>query len=323
MPTVSVLMPAFNVERYLAESIDSALAQTYRDFEIVIVDDGSTDDTLGIARRYRAMHPERILVVSQDNRGLAGARNTAIAAARGRVLALLDSDDVWMPTFLEEQMRILDGDLSIAIVTGNALNRGGPDNGRPVYPADDHRPNPNLLEIIRDETAVFIMSVFRREVVDRIGGFDERFRTNEDYDFWIRAALAGFAFARNARPLGLYRRHANSLSASEQRMVAGILRVYRKTWPCCEPGSAARTACEQQIVRFEIEALRVDVRAALRGRDATSAARAIGELWHRDRRLVLAIAAALIGVAPGVALWAYRVRAHVRALSHPSGVRLT
>jgi len=321
MPTVSVLMPAFNVEPYLAESVESVLAQTYRDVELVIVDDGSTDGTLAVARRLRAAHPERIVVVSQANRGLAGARNTAIAASRGRVLALLDSDDVWMPTFLEEQMRILETDPAIAIVTGNALNRGGPNDGSPVHPVDDHRPPPNLLEILRDETAVFIMSVFRREVVARIGGFDERFRTNEDYDFWIRAGLAGFGFARNSWPLGLYRRHPNSLSASEQRMVAGILRVYRKTWPRCPPGSPEQAACEQQIVRFEIEALRINVRAALRGHDATSASRAIGELWRRDRRLVLAVAAAVIGVAPGVALWAYRVCGPLRALS--SRVRLT
>ena len=108
MPNVSVIMPAYNVERYIADSIDSVLAQTYTDFELIIVDDGSTDGSRAIAERYRANHPDRIVVVSQENRGLAGARNTALRVASGRVFALLDSDDGWHPTFLESQMRLLE-----------------------------------------------------------------------------------------------------------------------------------------------------------------------------------------------------------------------
>src|SRR4051812_5827779 len=248
-------MPAYNVEPYLAESIESVLAQTYRDLELVIVNDGSTDGSLAIAERYRAAHPERIVIVSQQNRGLAGARNAALRAARGTVFALLDSDDTWAPTFLAEQRAILDADSTVAIVTGNALNRGGDQDGRPVRPVIDTQPVPDLVEILRDETAVFIMSVFRREVYERIGGFDETFRTNEDYDYWIRAALAGFPFARNPRPLGLYRRHANSLSASEVRMITGILRVFRKTLPQCTPGTEAYRVAAGQIARFETELL--------------------------------------------------------------------
>ena len=108
MPTVSVIMPAYNVERYLNEAIDSVLAQTYTDFELVIVDDGSTDGSRAMAERYRARHPDRVVVVSQENRGLAGARNAALRVASGQVFALLDSDDGWAPTFLEAQMRLLD-----------------------------------------------------------------------------------------------------------------------------------------------------------------------------------------------------------------------
>jgi glycosyltransferase involved in cell wall biosynthesis len=308
MRTVSVIMPAYNVARYLAESIDSALAQTYRDFEIVIVNDGSTDTTLAIAERYCRRHPDRIVLVSQANRGLAGARNTALGVARGEVFALLDSDDTWLPTFLAEQMRILDAEPGVAIVTGNAFNRGGPEDGLPVRPVDDRRPLPNLVEILRDETAVFIMSVFRREVFDTIGGFDERFRTNEDYDFWIRAALAGFRFARNPTPLGQYRRHASSLSASEVRMIAGILRVFRKTLPCCEPGSPARQVAEQQIERFDAELLMAQARAALDEGDAAAAVIALDALRRRRSGLTLALVAHALRRVPRVAVWMYRAR---------------
>ena len=203
MPTVSVIMPAYNVERYLGEAIDSVLAQTYTDFELVVVDDGSTDSSRTIAEHYRAEHPDRIVVVSQENRGLAGARNTALGVASGRVFALLDSDDGWAPTFLERQMRVLEAHEDVAIVSGNAINRGGTEDGRPARAVPDARPAPDLLTILRDEMAVFIMSVFRREVVDRVGGFDEEFRTNEDYDFWIRAAFAGFKFLAQSGAAGV------------------------------------------------------------------------------------------------------------------------
>jgi glycosyltransferase involved in cell wall biosynthesis len=316
MPTVSVIMPAYNVERYLGEAIESVLAQTYTDFELVIVDDGSTDNSRMIAERYRAEHPDRIVVVSQQNRGLAGARNTALGVASGRVFALLDSDDGWAPTFLESQMRVLDAHEDVAIVSGNAINRGGAEDGRPARPVPDPRPALDLITILRDETAVFIMSLFRREVVDRVGGFDEEFRTNEDYDFWIRAAFAGFGFLRNPEPLGFYRRHANSLSASDVRMLAGILRVYRKALLHCPAGSAAADVIVAQIRRFETELLAAEARDALDRGDMPQALAAVEQLWNRRGGLALGLFTHSLRHAPGVARWAYlrRTRARGRPL---------
>lgn len=308
MPTVSVIMPAYNVERYLSEAIDSVLAQTYADFELVIVDDGSTDSSRAIAEHYRAEHPDRIVVVSQENRGLAGARNTALGVASGRVFALLDSDDGWAPTFLERQMRVLEAHEDVAIVSGNAINRGGAEDGRPARAVPDPRPAPDLLTILRDDMAVFIMSVFRREVVDRVGGFDEEFRTNEDYDFWIRAAFAGFKFLRNPEPLGFYRRHANSLSASDVRMLAGILRVYRKALLHCPAGSTAADVIAAQIDKFETELLGAQAREALDRGDMRRALVAVEQLWTRRGGIGLGLFAQSLRHAPGVARWAYRAR---------------
>ncbi len=315
MATVSVIMPAYNAEAYLAEAIDSVLAQTYADLELVIVNDGSIDGTPVIAERYRALHPDRIRIVSQANQGLAAARNAGMRTATGAVLALLDSDDEWQPEFLAEQMRLLDRDPRIAIVTGNARNRGGAHDGQPVRPVPDDRPAPDLIEMLRDESAIFIMSVFRREVVERIGGFDERFRTNEDYDFWIRAALAGFAFARNPAPLAFYRRHEQSLSASETRMLAGILRVFRKTLLCCAEGTPARAVILRQIARFEGELITAETRQALDRADAAAAAAGLDALHaFRGRGALLAIAARALRAAPRATLWAYRARRRYRAL---------
>jgi len=308
-------MPAYNVERYLAEAVDSVLAQTYRDFELVIVNDGSIDGTLSIAERYQTAHPEHIRIVSQENQGLAAARNAGMRAATGAAFALLDSDDGWDPEYLAEQMRVLNANPEIAIVTGNALNRGGAQSGQPVRPVPDDRPAPDLIEILRDERAIFIMSVFRREVVDRIGGFDEGFRTNEDYDFWIRAAIAGFRFARNPAPLAFYRRHDHSLSASESRMLAGILRVFRKTLPCCADRPDARDIIVRQIARFEAELVAAEARDAFENNDAAAAAISLDRLRAHRGRLrggLLALLAATLRVAPRAALWMYHTRQRLR-----------
>jgi glycosyltransferase involved in cell wall biosynthesis len=321
VPAVSVITPAFNVESYLAEAVESVLAQTFTDWELVIVDDGSRDGTRALAERYRAAHPDRIVVVSQENRGLAAARNTGLRVARGAVLALLDSDDAWTPAFLAEQMGLLDAHPEAAIVTGNATVRGGPENGRPARPENDERPAPDLVEILRDETAVFIMSVFRRAVVDRIGGFDERFRTNEDYDFWIRAASAGFRFIRNPRPLGFYRRHENSLSANDVRMLSGILCVFRKALEAAERGTEPYRLILQQIDRFETELLAAEAREALSRADIPAARASLQALRRRRGGVALAVAAGALRVAPQVALWAYRARRESRLIPRLFGAR--
>jgi glycosyltransferase involved in cell wall biosynthesis len=320
MPAVSVVMPAYNVDRYLAEAIESVLAQTYTDYELIIVDDGSTDESRPVAERYRAIHPDRITVVSQENRGLAGARNTAIRASSGRVIALLDSDDGWAPGFLEAQVRLLQAYPEVAIVTGNAYNRGGLWDGRPVCPVPDPRPLPDLVSILRDETAVFVMSVFRREVVDRIGPFDEQLRTNEDYDYWIRAALAGFRFMRNPEPLAFYRRHGQSLSADEVRMLTGILRVYRKAQPSCPPGEAAE-AVAHQIAQFETRLLSAETRAALARGDVEMARARIRELRVRRGDLPVVLLAGALRCVPRAAIWTYGVRMRARKWLHDARMR--
>jgi hypothetical protein len=166
---------------------------------------------------------------------------------------------------------------------------------------------------------VFIMSIFRREVVERIGGFDERFRTNEDYDFWIRAALAGFRFARNPAPLGFYRRRSSSLSASEVRMLTGILRVFRKALPCSAEGTPARDVIVQQIARFETELLAAEAKAALERGDVTAAAASLDALRARRGGMALAFLAGALRRAPRAALWAYDARRQAQALSRALG----
>jgi glycosyltransferase involved in cell wall biosynthesis len=307
-PRVSVIMPAYNVEAFVAESIESVLAQTYRDYELVVVDDGSLDGTPALLQHYATAHPDRIRIVVQENCGPSRARNAALRVAVGSVYAFLDSDDVWAPAYLAEQMRILDTEIDVDIVTGNAFLRGGAGDGRTARPFPDPRPAPDLMQILLDDEAVFIMTVLRREVVDSIGGFDEDLFTNEDYDLWIRAARAGFRFRRNPRPLGWYRCRLGSLSSNTVRMLTGIVRVYRKALADAEPGSAIATVIEQQIARFDAERLAAEARLAIENGDAAVAAEFVDALKTRRGGWSLHALSFALHHTPRAALWAWRAR---------------
>jgi glycosyltransferase involved in cell wall biosynthesis len=297
VPSVSVIMPAYNVEPYVGDAIRSALAQTYTDFELIVVDDGSKDGTADVVKTV-ARTDSRVHLVQQSNRGLAGARNSALRAARGEFFALLDSDDLWEPDFLDEQLAILRAHPEVDIVTGNGWCLGGAKHGQLARPFPDPRPEPNLASIIGDEWSVFIMSVVRRQVYTAIGAFDEEMRSNEDYDFWLRAAVAGFTFARNDRPLGHYRIRSDSLSASDVRMLRGILHVYTKLRPVIAERPREMAILDRQIARFETEWLAAEARLALEIADFEAAREHLGALHARRGGAALGVARLLARWAP-------------------------
>ena len=309
MPVVSIIMPAYNVEPYVGDSIRSALAQTYGDFELIVVDDGSKDGTAEIVKGL-AQQDGRIHLVQQANRGLAGARNSALRASRGEFFALLDSDDLWEPEFLAEQLAVMDTRPDVDIVTGNGWYLGGLRHGQLARPYPDTRPDPVLASIIGDEWSVFIMSVVRRRVYTTIGPFDEAMRSNEDYDFWLRAALADCHFVRNDRPLGHYRVRTDSLSASNVRMLRGILQVYAKLRPEIAQHPREMVILQQQISRFEAELLAAEARLALEIADFEAARDYLGALHARR-------GGAALGLAHFLARWAPNMLKRVVRLKKP------
>ena len=307
MPAVTVIMPAYNVEAFIGEAIRSALAQTFTDLEIVVVDDGSTDGTAAVVAAHAQADP-RVRLVRQANRGLAGARNTAMRMARGDFFALLDSDDLWEPDFLAEQVAILQARPDVDVVTGNGWMLGGPQDGELARPCPDPRPEPDLATILGDEYSVFIMSVFRRRVYEIVGCFDETLRTNEDYDFWLRAAISGCRFARNDRPLGHYRIRSDSLSADEIRMLRGILVVYTKVRPLIAGRAVERAILEAQSERFHTEWLAAGTRQALETSDFDAALEHLNRLHARRGGPILGVARLLARLAPRMLARVYGFR---------------
>ena len=314
MPAVSVIMPVFNVEPYVEAAIASALWQTWRDFELLVVDDGSTDGTLGIIERHAARDP-RVKVLRKPNGGISTARNLALSAATGDFIALLDGDDMWESTFLESQVAILQARPDIDVVTANARNVGGLRDGEPARPWPDARPHPDLLAMIADEQAVFIMCVFRRQVYEAVGAFDESLRTNEDYDYWLRAALAGFRFYRNPRPLGGYRRRNDSLSSSAVNMLQGILRVYDKLRPALTDRPLELAALDSQVTRFENDKLRALARVAIARGDMQTAEQLLATLRLRRRSAGVAVAHLMARWTPALLARAFQFRESLREAS--------
>jgi glycosyltransferase involved in cell wall biosynthesis len=180
-PLVSVIIPAFNRGWCLREAVDSVLAQEFTDFELIVVDDGSTDGTAELLEAYRP----KVRLLRQANRGVSAARNRGIAAARGELIAFLDSDDLWLPKKLSTQVEFFRVHPDALIVqTEECWVR----KGRRVNPGKRHRKlsgmifEPSLDLCLVSPSAVMV----RRELFDRVGLFDEGLPACEDYDLWLR-----------------------------------------------------------------------------------------------------------------------------------------
>jgi glycosyltransferase involved in cell wall biosynthesis len=223
-PLISIIVPSYNSAHFVRQALDSAFAQTYRPIEVIVVDDGSTDDTADVLRPYM----DRIIYVRQDNRGLAGARNSGLRAASGELIALLDADDVWLEEHLESGYQALASVPDAALVhsevyywdaaTGERTRRDVP---RHSYQGDCY------LQLFARNTIIPSTLLFRRACYDLHGGFDESFRRCEDWDFALRMARH-YRFAYNDDPRVLYRVHSASLSSNAVKMRESDLVVLRK-----------------------------------------------------------------------------------------------
>lgn len=186
-PRVSIVIPSYNCDRYLPEAIESVLAQTYQDFEIIVVDDGSTDRTSEVLQGYG----DRVRAIRQQNQGVAKARNHGIQQSQGAWIAFLDADDVLLPHKLAAQLAIADADPELGIVH-SGWNRVDAD-GNVLMPVELWHQIPELtLETwLRWKPVLPSAMLFRRDWLLQVGGFDPRFPPAEDTELLLRLALKG------------------------------------------------------------------------------------------------------------------------------------
>jgi glycosyltransferase involved in cell wall biosynthesis len=247
-PAVSVIIPAFNVAAFIGETLDSVFNQTFDDYEVIVVNDGSPD-TVELTAAL-APFASRIIYIEQENAGPSGARNAGIRSARGRFVALLDGDDVWLPSFLEEQIECLNAGSPVDFVYADAVNFGDhPQSGLTSIESYPSTAEVTFESLLRLECIVQTSGVVaRRATLIAAGLFDPRFCFAEDFDLWLRVAhLNPGCMFHNRRVLVRHRLHRASLSADPTRMYAGRTEVYRKA---CE--TFALTAEHQEIIETEI-----------------------------------------------------------------------
>ena len=230
-PLVSVIMPAFNVERYIAESVQSVIAQTYRRWELIIIDDGSTDATADVIQGL-ASSDSRIKLISQQNQKMAKARNAGLRQSEGELIAFLDSDDLWIKEKLELQVKALKENAADLVFSDGFIFHD--DN---VF--DESMTFATLVggfdgaEMFRDlmlMNRIPILSVLtRRKVLDDVGGFDEwRDRGAEDYDLWLRIARRDHRFYGMRERLVRYRVRSDSMSRQTVDMLKSEVAVIEK-----------------------------------------------------------------------------------------------
>lgn len=212
-PTVSVVIAAYNAARWTAETLGSVLAQTFRNFEVIVVDDGSTDQTPEVVAGYK----DRIRYLRKENAGAASARNVGIRAARGSYIAFVDADDLWLPEKLQLQMDLFSRHPDLAWVYSDAIvfdeesvqEVFRTSDVTKLYAGDILRPL-LLFNFIASPTPVI-----RRDVFDTVGYFDESpgLQSGEDWNMWLRIA-AKYRVEFVDRPLARYRRHRAGKSGS-------------------------------------------------------------------------------------------------------------
>lgn len=213
-PLVSVIVPAYNAETTIGACLSGMLTQTHPAVEVVVVDDGSTDETGQICRA----HGPRVRYLHQDNAGSSAARNKGLRHARGEFIAFCDADDMFLPAYLEAALATYHeagGGRRIVMCDALLLTSTGLAHGRRLI--GGHFPRRNQRLAILQKNFVPIFSVFPRALLDEVPGFAEDLLLVEDWEFWIRAVLAGWEVVFQPQPHALYRLSPAAKSTDEKR----------------------------------------------------------------------------------------------------------
>ncbi|MDJ0733597.1 MAG: glycosyltransferase family A protein [Nostocaceae cyanobacterium] len=279
-PKVSVIVPAYNIGDYIEDALRSLETQSFREFEVLIVNDGSTDDTADIVKPY-VDRDARFRLLQKPNGGLSSARNYGIRHARAEYIALLDGDDIYHPDKLANHVARLDSSPEVGVVY--SASRAIRDDGRPTFVYLSGKPvksDPLSALLCKNFVGHGSNAVFRRCLVDEIGEFDEGLRSSEDVDFWLRiAATRHWQFYREKRVLCYYRVRPSGLSfnvAQMQRCNEQIVQAAKERSPeLVEPMLPTAYAYRYRYL----------ARLSLQGGDMQKARDFIDRAWNYDKSI--------------------------------------
>jgi glycosyltransferase involved in cell wall biosynthesis len=288
--TFTVVVPAYNAARTIGSAIRSVLAQTRQDFEVIVVDDGSTDGTSDRASVYES--DPRIRVIRQPNRGPSAARNAGIAAARGSYVSTLDADDLWLPEYLEVMGAALEDTPGAGLaytdawvlddMTGRIRRRSAMSYQRPPKVVPDPH---SFFRLLLERNFIYNSVTAPRSVLERAGGYDESLWTSEDWELWLRIAATGTAAVRPPGKLGIHRKHSASLTSDPRRIARSTCEVYRRFAQDPNADADVRALAERQLEQWTkmLRDLESPTRlASLRGRAGAIKRQALSRwIWRR------------------------------------------
>ena len=215
MPKVSIILPAYNCSRYLPESVASVLAQTFRDFELFIIDDGSTDDTGELVKRY--LSDARVAYIRQDHGGLSSARNKGIDNSRGNYIAFIDGDDICVKEKIEKQLRVMERDRNIDVVYSSERYFCD-DAPEKSLPSPYEKLSGDLLIFLKRSNFIHISTVMARHSSIEGIRFDPFLKSHEDWDFFLKLAEKRKKYFYLAEELSLIRVRKDSMTTASPIM---------------------------------------------------------------------------------------------------------
>lgn len=305
-----MIIPTYLTAPYIAQALDSVLAQSFRDFETIVVNDGSPDTP----ELERALRPymANIRYIEKPHFGSSQARNTGIANARAPLIALLDSDDAWMPDYLATQISVLEADPKADAVYSNAVLFGDPSVEGKTYmedilPSDGEVSFASLVSGKCNVVGAAMM--LRRNAIERAGLYDPEISLGEDLDLWLRFVKSGGRIVYHRRPLYLYRSRAGSLSHQSIPLSESVLRILDRSQERFSLTTDELAAVERARQRITA-VLNLDRgKRAFHSGDRATAIRDIGAANKYYRRFKLRLVLALMRTAPSLLRFVERIRA--------------
>ena len=306
-PFVSVIVPAYDVAEYIGEALDSVLAQTFTDYEIIVVNDGSPHTEA--LEKALAPYMSRIVYLKQENRGVSAARNTAIKAARGSLLAFLDGDDTWLPNYLEVQVARIQADPTIDVLYPNVIMFGdSSEAGEEFMTICPSNGEVTFERLLLQECNVSNCSIARRDTILRAGLFDESLRSVEDFDLWLRVIKQGGRIAYHRDVLARYRRRHGSLTADPVWLSEHILEVLKKVKQTMDLTPLEQAILDTQLQHFHAMLKLQEGKRAFFSGDTKGAISGLTEANRFFRNRKVAFTLMMLRVAPKLLLHAYDLR---------------
>jgi glycosyltransferase involved in cell wall biosynthesis len=306
-PLVSVIVPAYNVADFIGDALNSVLAQTVTDYEIIVVNDGSPDTEA--LEKVLAPYLSRIVYLKQENRGVSAARNTGIKAARGSLIAFLDGDDSWLPHYLEVQVPRIQADSTIDVLYPNVIMFGdSSEAGEEFMTLCPSNGEVTFERLIMQECNVSNCSIARRETIIRAGLFDEELRSVEDFDLWLRVIKHGGRIVYHRDVLARYRRRSGSLTADPIWLSKHILKVLTKVKQTMDLTLSERVTVDEQLEHFHALLRLHEGKRAFFSGDTAGAIDGLTEANRFFRKTKFSLTVMALRIAPKFLLRAYDLR---------------